>query len=368
MKIRIDQASLASATAVAARAIGPRAAMPVLSAAHLQVEKAGRVTVTGFDYDTRFSVTVECFADEDGVVALPGRPLAQLVAALPDGAVTVTVDGGNAVIQGRGVRYRMPCVDVAQYPALPVPAEASLAVDAEALKNAATAAARASKTGAELAWVECLQLRFTPAGLSLLASDRYVIGYFTIPWAGALPDESLSTLEVDAADFTAVTKAMAGKVQIGVDGNTISVTDGHVLATLQRRDVPYPQVYEGFIATRPTFTTTATLDRADLADAASRAMQVMAGNKQPRIRLDITGDGVAYSATDGTYGDVDGDLNAALDGDPLTVTFNAAFLDNALKAFDSSQIRVDATKPTRPLYLTDPSAPDGVFVAVPIRA
>lgn len=367
MKIRIDQASLAAAAAAAAKPIPSRPAMPVLACALLTVgADAGALQVAGFDYDTAAHMTVECTADEPGSFAVPGRVLAKLAADLPRGAVTITVDGGLATLQGRGVRYRLNTLPVADYPQLPAAPTPTVTVEAADLKyRAAQAAAAVGGDDVVPSVLRCLHVTIADDTMRLRSTDRYKAVEATL--ACKAPEGTAATFMLLGRDLVENVADLDGTVGIGWDDNLVSLTaDARTITLRQVADGEFPRL-DMFLAVPPVATL---LDFAveDLADAARRAAQIVAGSKAP-MRFTATSEGVAYSARSDIGGEVDGDLDCAADGDDVEFRVNATYLAGLLKGRRSDRVHLHVTTGLKPLVFTFPNDEDGsTAVLMPVRS
>ncbi len=92
MKFRCEREILADALATAGRAATSRTGtLPVLSGVRLDV-KDGELTVTGTDLELTIRLTVPVHSDRNGSAVVPARLVADIVKALPAGAVEVSVN------------------------------------------------------------------------------------------------------------------------------------------------------------------------------------------------------------------------------------------------------------------------------------
>ena len=102
MKFRCEREILAEALTTAGRAATSRAAsLPVLSGLRLDVSEA-ELQVTGTDLELTIQLTVPVHADKTGSAVVPARLVADIVRALPAGAVEVSLgDDELSISAGR---------------------------------------------------------------------------------------------------------------------------------------------------------------------------------------------------------------------------------------------------------------------------
>jgi DNA polymerase-3 subunit beta len=363
VKIRIDQASLAAATNAAAKAIPNRPPVPILGCALITAKASGELTVSGFDYTTSVTSTVECAADKDAAFAVSGRVLAQLCKDLPSGAVTVELDGGSAVVRGRGVRYRLMTLNTDEYPAVPVPPAPVVEVDAGALLDVLEQSLHAASTDQSLPALTGARLTFADGALQVACTDRYRLAVASTPVKGEIP--APESMLLNARELGDVARQFTGTVGIGWDDYAVvSFSDGATVATLTRMPGEFPKI-DTFLSPPPAVTTML-LDIADLTEAARRGQQIISAGKRP-LQFKAEAEGVTYSAAGSFDEHVDGELAAEVDGPPAEFGINPSYLLDALKGRRGDRVHVAATSPTRPLHFTFPGDDRGVAVLMPIR-
>src|SRR3954447_16916911 len=159
--------------------------MPVLSGIRAQLS-GNELQLTGSDTDLTIEVTITVNGESDGLVVLPGRLAAEIVRALPPGAVLVDIDDEEASITSGRAEFTIRILPAEEYPRLPEPGGDPLTISASnlsaALKQVVTAAssddARPILTGVLLAAEE--------GGLRLVATDSYRLAVRDLPGATVL--------------------------------------------------------------------------------------------------------------------------------------------------------------------------------------
>src|SRR5947207_15810637 len=118
MKFRDERDALADAVAWAAKSLPSRPSVPVLAGVLLRVS-AGRLTVSGFDYEVSSQVSTDVQSDADGAGLVSGRLLAEITKALPAKPVDVAAVGSHLELVCGSARFTLPTMPVEDYPTLP---------------------------------------------------------------------------------------------------------------------------------------------------------------------------------------------------------------------------------------------------------
>ena len=83
MKLRVDRDILAEAVTWTARSVPARPPVPVLAGVRLEA-KGSSLILASFDYEVSAHCEVAADVEEDGVVLVSGRLLADIAKALPN--------------------------------------------------------------------------------------------------------------------------------------------------------------------------------------------------------------------------------------------------------------------------------------------
>src|SRR6476620_1412316 len=103
--------------------------MPVLSGIRAQLT-GNELQLTGSDTDLTIHVSIQVNGESDGLVVLPGRLAAEIVRALPVGAVMVDIDDDEAHITSGRAEFAIRILPAEEYPRLPEPGGDALTLSA----------------------------------------------------------------------------------------------------------------------------------------------------------------------------------------------------------------------------------------------
>ncbi|MEW2621735.1 DNA polymerase III subunit beta [Streptomyces sp. NPDC048106] len=345
MEFRITRGELAEAVGRAARALPARTPVPVLGGL-LLTAAAGRLAVSGYDFETAARAETEAEVGAAGRVLVLGRRLLDICRVVPEGPVDCALEGTRFTLTAGGTRFGLSTLPYEEYPALPEAPPEYGAVDAEAFAAAVGQVAVAAGRDDTLPVLTGIQLRLDGEEMTLSASDRYRYAVRRLEWkpgAGAAGDPVETLVPARRLLETARGLARCGSARVlldpGAGGTGVVGFEGGGARTLLRRlegRLPgYGSLFE------LTGASVAEVDTAALAEAARRVAVVAEANSP--VRLD-------FAAAEGTllvragYGDdvAAQRLPAVLRGaEELTVAFNPAYLLDALNSFESPGLRFE---------------------------
>ncbi|MER6351440.1 DNA polymerase III subunit beta [Streptomyces sp. NPDC001634] len=341
MEFRVDRAVLAEAVGWAGRVLPARTPVPVLGGLLLEAA-AGRLTVSGFDFETAARIETEAETAVDGQVLVPGRRLLDICRVLPDGPVSCALEGTRFTVEAGGTRFGLSTLPREEYPALPVPPEPYGSVDAGAFATAVAQVAVAAGRDDTLPVLTGVQLCLEGDTMTLSASDRYRYAVRRLGWkpeaAGA--DGTVEVL-LPARRLHDVARSLARCDRVGIalapgHGGLIGFDGGGMRAVVRLLEGRLPRYGSLFDMAGAAV---AEVECGVMAEAVRRVAVVAEANSP--VRLDFAAGGsVQLRAGEGD--DVAAQrLPAALDGaEEASVAFNPGYLLDALNSFEAPRVRM----------------------------
>ncbi|GGY02223.1 DNA polymerase III subunit beta [Streptomyces djakartensis] len=342
MEFRIDRTALAEAVGRAVRALPARTPVPVLGGLLLEAD-AGRLAVTGFDFEASVRVEADAEVTAPGRVLVLGRRLQDVCRVLPDGPLHCALEASRFTVEADGTRFGLSTLPLAEYPALPAPPPPYGTVGADAFATAVAQVAVAAGRDDTLPLLTGVQLRLDGGDMTLAASDRYRYAVRRLGWKPeAAACEDVVEALLPARRLLDLTRSLGRRedVRIGWDpagSGLIGLEGGRTRAALRLLDGRLPTYKSLFDMAGAAV---AEVECEELAEAVRRVAVVAEANSP--VRLDFSADGSVRLRAG--YGDdvAAQRLPATLTGaDEVPVAFNPAYLLDALASFDSPRVRLE---------------------------
>jgi len=373
MKFRVERDALADAVAWTAKSLPSRPSVPVLAGVLLRVS-AGRLTVSGFDYEVSSQVSTDVQSDADGAGLVSGRLLAEITKALPAKPVDVAAVGSHLELVCGSARFTLPTMPVEDYPTLPeMPATAGT-VDAGVFAAAVSQVAVAAGRDDTLPLLTGVRVELEGALMTLLATDRYRLAIKELPWHPETPDASLQAL-VPAkilADTAKTLGPLGGDVTValargGIGEGMIGFVGGARRTTSRLLDGDFPKVRN---LLPDHHNAQARMPVATLVEVVRRVALV--AERTTPIRLSFSEDGLVVEAGGSEDARASEAMEAGYEGEPMQVAFNPGYLLDGLAALDGPTAVLSLTDPRKPAVLA-PAGEDGEieagyrYLIMPIR-
>ncbi|MEV2245186.1 DNA polymerase III subunit beta [Streptomyces sp. NPDC049970] len=350
MEFRIERGALTEAVSRAARVLPARSPVPVLGGLLLDAD-AGRLRVSGLDFEASALVETEAHTVRAGKVLVMGRRLLDICKVLPDGPVECAVEGSRLTVAGDDSRFGLSVLPLDDYPALPPLPEVRGAVDAGEFAAAVGHVAVAAGRDDTLPTLTGIRLGLDGSTMTLAATDRYRFAVRTLPFKATAPEAGADVV-VSARRLAEIARSLggSGQVSVAVDGGSVGFEHAGTRTTVRLLDGRLPRHDKLFALADPAV---AVLDRGRLVEAVRR-VSVVADGGSP-LQMTFTGgpDGSVLLQA-GFEDDVASQrLPATLEGaGEMTVAFNPAYLMDALSSFEDTTVRMRLMGPGQRAMIT----------------
>jgi len=372
VRIACNRRALHDALQHVGRVVSGRTTLPILS--NVLLEGGGqRMRVVAYDMELGAESWVEVEVQEEGAVTVPARLLSDIVAGLPEATVEMgSRDRSILELKCGSSEYSINGLPAEEYPVLPeVEGEVSFEIEQGALKemiqNTIFAVSRdetrAILTGVLLAW--------DGKRVKMVTTDSYRLALRTAPeegvrevsagekWAAIIPARALQEL-----NRMLEPEAEAGPVKVQASTQRIMFEAGPYRLLSRLIEGQFPN-YERIIPTEAE--RTITVNREALLGAIKRAALV-ARAEASKLVFVAEGEGLTIQAESGDVGKAREELGAKIEGEGMTIAFNAEYLMDALGVMDSEEVVWHLGGPLTTALLKGAEDPDYLYMVAPMQA
>ena len=373
MKLRVDRDILAEAVTWTARSVPARPPVPVLAGVRLEA-KGSSLVLASFDYEVSAHCEVAADVEEDGVVLVSGRLLADIAKALPNKPVDLEVEGNKVAVSCGSACFSLAAMAADDYPALPVMPAVAGTIDAHDLARAVGQVSIAASRDDTLPLLTSVQIEVEGSSLVLMATDRYRLAMRELTWSPSNTELSTTAL-LKARTLSDVAKSLtsSGDVTVALSSESaasslIGFEAGGRRTTSLLTDGDYPPVRRLFPESTSIHATVGT----DELMAAVRRVSLVADRSTP-IHMSFTQGNLELDAGQGDDAQATEQLVAHLEGDDISTAFNPGYLLDGLGALNQPYVRLDFTHASKPAVLTGMDSIGGTedssfrYLLMPIR-
>jgi DNA polymerase-3 subunit beta len=362
VKFRCEREILADAFSTAGRAATSRSGtLPVLSGLRLDV-KDGQLTVTGTDLELTIRLSVPVHSDQDGSAVVPARLVADIVKALPAGAVEVSVDDDEMSISAGRSQFSVRPLSLSDYPAQVEPDAEPVTLTSSQVGDALRQVVRAASTDDARAVLTGVLMASEDDGLKMVATDSYRLAVRDLPQTTMLaagqkvlvPGRALAELQrvlSSDAELTVRLGAREAVFEVGGTRLTTRLIEGE-----------YPN-YRNLLPS--SYPNRLTVGRDALLEALRR-VKILAQDSTP-VRLTLGGDTLQLTAITQDVGNAHEEIDASYDGAEMTVAFNPDYLAAGVEAVEGDEVTLSTMDPMKPAVLRGVGHDEYLYLLMPVR-
>ena len=336
MKFTCMKSALQAAVNIASRAASSKSPIPALEGILLEAGPAG-LKLTGYDLKKGIYTTIEADVAQPGSIVLGAKIFGDIVRSLPEGVVTVKVEGLNVSITCENSDFKIVGIDFNDYPELPsidhhsgisLPQNILGEMIRQTIFAVSDNEARPVYTG-EMFEIE-------GGSLTLVAVDGYRL---------ALRREKIDK-EMESYSFIVPGNALSDLEKLCGDNDedvTIALGSKHISFTIGRTVIISRRLEGDFLNYRKTVPTTFNVvvraDRHDLQRTVERVSLIIDDKIKNPIRCTV-GENEMRIVCSTSIGKAEDVCPVSGDGKGLEIGFNNRYILDALKAAPSEEVDV----------------------------
>lgn len=367
-KLTTQQPAFARGLSIVSKAVGRSTSLPVLANILIGAFAGEGARLTATDLTASITVDLEAACDSDFGITLPAKTLVDLVATLPDGELTLTLNDRThaATINSGRTKASVKGIAADEFPTIHrLNADKAVSLSGPVLRGMLRGVLfAAAKPDSGRPVLETVLLTIEGDRLALAASD----GFRVAEIARTLPSkyESVSVLlpAKSARDLAGLIDGADEVLMQEHDGRAI-FRAGNVEIAMQTVEGTFPK-YHGIVP--KSYATRAVVDT-ESARKACKSVDIIAREQAHRMSVviapgdELTPGSVSLFGEAAQTGDNRAEMDATIEGGEVKFAVNAQYMADPLAAYDAEQVAVEVTKPTAPIMLR-PVGDDGAWCVV----
>ena len=368
MKLSVMQENLSRGLSIVSRAVSSRSTLPVLANVLLRTEDAG-LKLTATNLEIGITSWVPGKIDAEGALTVPARLIADVVAGLPAGErVDLEVDGATLRIRAGRYQTHLRGIDAEEFPVIPAAGERpTTRISQRLMRRALSEVAFAAASDEARPILTGVLTRFAGDRLTLAAADNYRIAVKSVPILDPVEESSIVVPARSYQELMRVLSDTDDPVEL-----MLAQAKSQVLFHVEGTDLVSRLIdgqFPNYQQVLPTsHSSRGVVDREELLKAVRlSALIASSAANVVRLRLGDEGSGTITIAAAADVGDAEGEVEAALEGDPVNIAFNSRYLTEALQNVSVDQLALEFTGPLSPGVVRPIGDEDYVHVIMPVR-
>ena len=374
MKVSCLQENLARGLTLVTRAVQPRSTLPVLANV-LVATDSGRLRLSATNLELGITCWIGAKIEEEGATTVPARTFADLVGALPNDRVdmTLTVRTQTLNVRCGASNNDIKCIDAQEFPPMPPSdLEGDLILGVSDVREMINQVVFAAATDDARPVLTGVLLEVNAGEMTMAAADgfRLSVRYAHLPSPVPGPMRAI----IPARALAELARALSdGEESVSLtfppNRGQVIFRSKNVELVSQLIEGSFPD-FQGIIPTRHA--TRSVLPTATFLKAC-KAAEIFAREAAHSARLRITPGSelepgrMLVTATSAETGSNEAAVDAAVEGEAIEIAFNVRFLVDVLSATDTPNVALETTTAASPGVLRPVGRDDFLHVIMPMH-
>jgi DNA polymerase-3 subunit beta len=380
--VAVLQEDLSKGLGVAGRAVAQRSPLPITTNILLETDD-GRLKLSATNLEIAITTWVPATVTSEGKITLPARLLTEFVNALPNETVTLMLKAGSHTVHIHAGRFEADIrgMDADDFPRIPQAEEEPTArINAKLLKEMIEQVVFAAATDDTRPVLTGVQFVFSGDELTMAAADSFRLAIRTDKLDGpAIGDCSVI---IPARTLTELSKILPDgdePVAITVTPNRSQVvfesTNLHVVSRLIEGTFPnVKQLVPTKFQTKVIVNTGELLKATKVASFFSRdnsnmiVMDIVPSKDEDEAPSEVPPAGLlTVTGAAAELGENHSALDAVVQGEKMSIAFNARYIADVLGVVDTEQVELEFTGPTSAAVLRPVDSVQYTHVVMPMH-
>ncbi len=371
MHFRVQTDEMNYGLGMVVRAIAPRPVKQAYDGVMIETDEDGLI-LTCTDGEISIKARVNAIIDEEGCALLPARLFAEMMRKQPAGEVDVRVDAQmRAAIRSRGSNTSMACMAAEDFPDIrDITAENHVSLPCRRLRDAIGRVQFAVSTDESRKILTGILMEVYPQQTLLVGLDGFRLALQRIAAENALPPtggKAMLHIVVPGKVLGEVSKMLPDSddnVEIVFNSSHAMYQFGNVkvYATLLTGEfIDYQKILPA------TWTTEVVVMRSMFSDAIDRCSLMAREGKNNMIYLKMLPEGRMELTANADRGDVHEELEIGIEGNELSIAFNARYLTDIIHNIDGERICMCFNSNVSPCMIKPVEGNEYTFLVLPVR-
>ena len=362
MKFVCDGLSLSEAVMKVSKACAVRTTAPIMESTKLSAYGT-EVNLLATDGELSISKNVKAEVFEEGDVCVPGKLFSDFIGKLSGEEVCIATGEKGVEISYRDAGTFLQSLPAEEFPRIDFTVgENSFTMKQQSLKKIIAETTFCCATDDSRPILKGCLMEFKDE-LEMCALDGYRLACTKAEIVTKSGEKSIICPARTLSEISKLLEGESEEITLYTQGGMLLVREGDTTVVSRLYQGEFIRK-ENVIPTR--FTTVVTMKREEIIASAERAAILIRGDKNNLVTLDIGAESVKISSVS-DYGNVAETVKAAVEGTEITISMNAKFLLDALRALEEEEVVLSFNGAVSPFILQNLERKDSLYLILPVR-
>ncbi|MBN2070801.1 MAG: DNA polymerase III subunit beta [Candidatus Krumholzibacteriota bacterium] len=342
MKVVIPLEELSKKMNAISGVVPAKTTMPILSMTLIKADTSG-ISFSATDLDISVTSKVNGKVDEEGLISVPAKKIAEIVKSLSQGEVTLSSNEENKLtIKCGKSRFSVNGRSAEDFPKLPKQeSKAEFSIDSALLGKLVQKTLYAVSTDLTRPALCGVKWEIDKGGVLMVSTDGHRLAKAEVKLALGeikkseviVPPKALSTF-----------KAYAQKdemIRVNIGDNSISFEMDEVSIYSRLLEGPFPN-YQKVI---PANNTREMLVSKEALSMATKRVSILSDALTHQVIFSLGKDNLRLHVTTQDLGEATEDIDATYSDEEMEIGYNAAYIQDILRTFDTDDIAFNLDRP-----------------------
>ncbi len=367
MKFEVKQNELMNAINIANKAVSKNTNIQIHELIYFETAE-DRLSLTAFDGEITIKTSIPALVKEEGEMAVKASLFSNIIRKLPNDTVKVEIKDGKINVRSQNSNFNLIAFDYFEKQDLELPDTKPLEIANDKLKRSILQTEFATSMDETKIALTGILFELKEGNLNMVALDGYRV---------SLKQNKIDYVsEYENSEFIIPKRSLMEWSRIISDDNTsyIYKNENDIVFKSEYTTMYCRVIDKNFIDYRNIINdisdTTVILNKDSLVRALDRAQVLSDPGRANLIRIEISENHMVIKSNS-EVGDVKEVVETKQTGDDLDIAFNARYMQEGVRAFDSEKIRLTFKSSLNPclIYPVDSKYEDEDFtyLVLPVR-
>ena len=363
MLFRCDGLDLSEAVNKVLKAVSSKTISPILEG--IKISAYGdSVVLSGTDLELSITKTIKAEVIDEGQTVVTGKLFGEYLRKLTNEQISLELNERNQLrISYSDSEGYIQCMDVMEFPELKnIDKVQYFEINRTDLKNLINSVIFAVAVDDSRPILKGVLFEINDNSVRAVALDGFRMAMANKQLVNTTSNFSFIVPARSLAEISRMLDS-DGTVKIYVHSNNLMVDMIDTVITtrlLEGQFINYRQILNS------NFNTTVSIKKSQLEDAIDRASLLSKGDKNSRVKFDITENSLILTS-DSEIGNVKENITVSMKGADITIAFNSKYFIDCLRATEDEYIKINFSNSISHCIVTPSDNEDYLFLILPVR-
>lgn len=365
MKFIITREALLTPLQQIVSVIEKRQTMPILSNVLLVIED-DQLILTGTDLEIQLIAKIVLATETTGAITVPARKFLDICRLLPQGAQIIFESSNDkAKIISNKSRFSLSCLPADNYPEFSESVfENQFIINAGKFKKALEKTTFCMANQDVRYYLNGLLLHISNNSLKLVASDGHRLSIYEDHLDHDTNVEARIILpRKGVLELTRLLDDLDVELKVEFSSNNIRIFNKNLIFSAKLVDSKYPDFGKVF---QQQFSSSLNIHKNTLKEALTR-VAILSNEKFKGVTLDVNAGSLKISTHNPEHEEAEEELVVEYTGEPLSISFNAQYLLDALSNLDSDVAVLTMASNANTCFIEELDEKNYKFIVMPMK-